>query len=40
MTQRFFTLPAGAACYKRIGPFEEGSLPAGLLPSPSLMNFL
>ena len=24
-------LPAGAACYKRIGPFDEDSLPAGLL---------
>ena len=31
MTQRFETLPAGAACYKRIGPFSEDSLPAGIL---------
>ena len=31
MTRRPDTLPADAASYRRIGPFDQDSLPAGLL---------
>jgi len=31
MTHRADRLPADATCYRRIGPFDQDSLPAGLL---------
>ena len=31
MTLRAEKLPADATCYRRIGPFDEASFPAGLL---------
>lgn len=28
---RHFSLPPGASCYRRLGPYDEGSIPRGLL---------